>query len=104
MNQNYIFDENNNLILENNNNYVIGDIIVIDNKNEYEITFIDEQNNLAYAEYNGSYNDNEFKSRYKSNIIVFSCLFIVFLLTIFFLAFFYKLKLHKKRNKNLKHH
>ena len=101
---NFIYDENNNLILENDNNYVVGDIIVIDNKNEYEVTFIDTQNNLAYAEFNGEYFSQNFSSRYKKNIVLFSCFFVVFLIVIFSLSIFYTLKSRRKKIKSPKHH
>lgn len=104
MQQNYIFDENNNLILDNENNYIVGDIIVIDNKNEYEVTFVDNKNNLAYAEFNGEYKNNNFSSKYYKNIIFFSIFFILFLFFVFLLALFCKLKLRKKRIHNPKRH
>ena len=99
-----IFDENGNLILENTQSYIVGDVIVIDNKDEYEITFVDVENNIAYAEFNGSYNNNNFTSKYYKNIILFSVVFISFLLFVFFLALFYKLKLQRKRNNEQKRH
>lgn len=101
---NYIYDENNNLILENSENYMVGDVIVINGKNEYEVTFVDANNNLAYAEYNGSYNNKTFTSRYKANIIVFSSFFIVFLLFVFCSALFYKLKLKRQKKHSPKRH
>ena len=104
MNQNYFFDENNNLILDNENNYMIGDVIVIDNKKEYEVTFIDKENNLAFAEYNGEYKNKNFSSRYGKNIVFFSFFFVFLLTFIFFLALFYKLKSRHKRKRTPKHH
>ena len=104
MEENYIFDENNNLILDNGNKYIIGDIIVIDNKSEYEITFVDNENNLAYAEFNGNYEKENFSSKYYRNIIFFSIFFILLLSFVFSLALFYKLKPRKRKTNNLKHH
>ena len=101
---NFIYDQNNNLIIDNQNSYIVGDIIVIDGIKEYEVTFVDEENNLAYAEYNGSYTNNNFSSRYKTNLIVFSAIFITVLLVVFSLLLFYKLKLKRKRKHTPKHH
>ena len=101
---NYIFDENNNLILDNENDYIVGDIIVIDNKNEYEVVFVDNENNLAYAEFSGTYDNKNFSSKYYKNVISFSIIFVAFLVVVFSLSLFYKLKLKRKRRKTLKHH
>ena len=101
---NFIYDQNHNLILDNENNYIVGDTIVINGEKEYEVTFIDEENNIAYAEYNGSYSNDNFSSRYKTNLIVFSTIFITILFVVFSLLLFYKLKLKRKRKHALKHH
>ena len=100
MNNNFVFDENNNLILENNNDYIVGDIIVIDNKNEYEIVFVDNENNLAYAEFSGTYDNQNFSSKYYKNVIRFSIFFVTFLIVIFCIALFCKLKLRKKQRQH----
>lgn len=60
----FVYDSNNNLIFEGNK-IEVGDKIIDSNLKEYEITFVDHENHLGYADYNGRYQNPKVNKKSK---------------------------------------
>lgn len=60
-----VYDKYNNIVYEGNKVYV-GDKIIDKNLNQFEINYVDEANNIAYAEYTGRYEKPNINKKSKS--------------------------------------